>query len=273
MDTSLIIFITLAGFVGGITAGMYGVGGGVVYTFILSYVLNSGFFPGWHFGPEIIIANSLVGVLFSAISSSYKMHKTERLPFKEILQASVFAVISSLLIKHFIVSKPWYDQDIFRGVLLALISFIVIRLLFKQQEQVTRKPHTAEAPVIGGFGGAIASVSGFGGGIVMIPIMLALKAYTHRKARAISLGVIVINSAVLVVLAFLNKSFVNTTNLPLYNIGVIFPYVTGSLVVGSFLGGPVGVKIAQNMKPKALLNSYLIMLSFTIIYYSYKLIL
>lgn len=251
---------------------MYGVGGGVVYTFVLSHTLNGNVFAGSNFGPEIIIANSLVGVLFGAFSSCYKINKEEGLPFKEILSASLFAVISSLLARHFIVSQVWYNQTMFRGILLGLITFIVIRLLIKQKEQVKRKAHLAEAPLIGGFGGAIASVSGFGGGIVMVPIMLLLKAYSHKKARAISLGIIVINSAVLVAIALFNTQLDTLIPPSINHIGIIFPYITGAMVIGSFLGGPVGVKIAQKISPKALLTSYLIMLLTTIIYYVYKMI-
>ena len=61
--------LLVGGFVGGILAGLFGIGGGVVYTFILPVFLKI-VYPEIAITSELIIANSLVGVLFASLGLS-----------------------------------------------------------------------------------------------------------------------------------------------------------------------------------------------------------
>ena len=272
MAIDFILMLLFSGFIGGILAGMFGIGGGIVYTFVISIVLHQMVPPDVIIKPEIIISNSLLGVLFAALSSSIKMYRTGNFPFKKVLIASAFALVASFIVRHFVLTQPWYSQDLFRGVLLTLVSLTVIRLFWKQKEQITRDPKDIELPLVGSVGGSIATLSGFGGGIVMVPMLLLLKSYTHTQARAISLGVITINSTFLVAFALFSKLNISVS-LPVNNIGNIFPSITGALIIGTLLGGPLGVKIAQKLTQKILLNSYLVLLIGLIIHYSFKLLI
>lgn len=258
-------YLLIAGIFGGVLAGLYGIEGGLLYTFILPPFFA--FFPSYSLGSAFVIANSFVGVFFAALSSSIKLYKDKEIPFKEVCIAGIFAVVSSLLAHHYVVSQKWYSMTIFRVIIVSLILFMVANLFIKQKDKPLGSPKNKDMPLVGFFGGFIAALSGFGGGIVMVPMMLSIGGYDIRKAKNISLGVIVIVSGVIVVRSLFEPSIP-----ALGTIGYVIPSICLPIIVGTFIGGPLGVIASKKIKDKKLLYSYLTLLLVLIIYYSYTII-
>ena len=259
------IYLTVSGVIGGILAGMYGIGGGLVYTFILPSFFA--LFPQHELGSAHVIANSFVGVLFAALSSAVKVHKDGEMDYKQVFIAGGFAMFSSLLVNQFVVTQSWYSMNYFRIVVMLMIFLMAINLLRKKDYSIKRAEDKKDMPMVGFFGGIVAALSGFGGGVIMVPFMMSLGIFELRKAKNISLGIIVIVSLVIVVRSMLEPSIEE-----LSSIGYILPLVAVPMIIGTIIGGPFGVWVSKKMKEKVLLNSYISLLICLMLYYGYKML-
>ena len=267
MDSMIYIALFISGLTGGILAGMFGIGGGLVYTFIIP-IFFKWKYPDLEISSEIIIANSIVGVLFASASSSIRLILSKQFYLREVVIASCFAITSSYIASITIVEQPWYSERFFRITLLVLILTIALKLLFEQKSKIKRKESKLDLPIIGFSGGIIAALSGFGGGVVMVPVMLFLGAFDIHKAKNISLGVIAINALFLVVRAIQKP---NITDIP-NSFGNILPLMCIAIIAGTIVGGPIGINLSKNIKKQALLRAYLILLSVLMIYYLYQIL-
>jgi uncharacterized protein len=269
VETSYLIYLylILAGIFGGILAGMFGMGGGVVYTFIIPFFFSSVF--DFELEPETIIANSFVGIFFASLSSIIKIGMDGQLAVKKILIASFFAIIAAHLSNHFIVKSEWFSLTVFRTIVLILISIIAIRLFMNNEKEAKKEEEKSwNMPLVGIIGGFVAALSGLGGGVVMVPMMLFLGIFDMKTAKNISSGIIVLSSLSIILVAFLAKN----VEAPMLSWGKIFPNVCLFMVIGTLIGGPLGVMFANKMENKKLIKSYLILLLLLMLYYLYKIL-
>ncbi|HZA19350.1 MAG TPA: sulfite exporter TauE/SafE family protein, partial [Actinomycetota bacterium] len=86
--------------------------------------------------------------------------------------------------------------------------------------------------------GLLSGLFGVGGGVVMIPLLVALVGFSQHRAHATSLGAIVPIAAVATVTFAAH--------------GQIDPYIGGLLAVGSLAGAPVGARVMKRMPQAAL---------------------
>jgi uncharacterized protein len=112
---------------------------------------------------------------------------------------------------------------------------------------------------IGLLAGVIASASGLGGGIAIIPILNRVFGVNIKKASVISLGVITVSS--------LSMSFVNSTvnlHLAAWNIGLLLPAVFVTLSLAVVLTAPLGVSWAHKLSNKSISYIYAVILAVVI---------
>ena len=64
------LWLVLAGFAGGVLAGLLGIGGGIIYVVILPYALRDVGVSTEYLAP-LTIANSIFGVLFASFATNY----------------------------------------------------------------------------------------------------------------------------------------------------------------------------------------------------------
>jgi uncharacterized membrane protein YfcA len=86
--------------------------------------------------------------------------------------------------------------------------------------------------------GLLSGLFGVGGGVVMVPLLVALIGFSQHRAHATSLGAIVPIAAVGAV-TFASQ-------------GHIDPYIGGLIAVGSLVGAPVGARLMKRMPEAAL---------------------
>lgn len=125
-----------------------------------------------------------------------------------------------------------------------------------------------DMPVVGTLGGFIAALSGLGGGVVMVPTMLFQGIFGIKRAKNISSGVIVLSSLSIVLIAMKAPD----VSIETMAYGKILPNVCLFIVIGTLVGGPIGVKMAQKMSSEKLVNTYLIVLLLLMIYYLVKIL-
>ncbi len=230
----------VAGVVGGFIAGLLGVGGGVVYILVLPmFLISSGVCD--ENMVAYIIANSVFTILAVSLSANFRQVIKGNFPFKETFTIGLFGAFSSVLCMQFVVQSDWYSKTFFNVVVLGLLLFMLVRL-FQKIKPLGEGSGTWKYIIIGVLAGAASALSGLGGGVVIVPMLLYFFGLEVRQAKTISLGVIGVMAAVLSIKNLMTDELcLNVEG----DIGlVVFP-VSLLLSLGVVFGAPLGVKISK----------------------------
>ncbi|MGB5976271.1 MAG: sulfite exporter TauE/SafE family protein [Cyclobacteriaceae bacterium] len=246
------ILLLVSGLAGGFLAGVLGIGGGVIYIIILPYALSHIGVPA----DEIVqytIANSILGTFFASLSGNIAHMRKHEFYVSEVLNVGTFAVVFSLGSLFLIVNTTWYDKTVFNIFIICLLVFILIRTIWLNSRPKDPKPKASHNPpmlaVVGSSGGLIASLSGLGGGAIMVPILNLGLHMDIKKAKSISLGVISMSSLAMT----LYNSFEDIRNpFDYYNWGYIVWPIALTLSAGVVVGSPLGVKVGRKISSRTI---------------------
>lgn len=243
----LIIF----GFLGGMIAGMLGLGGGVIYILLFPHLLAWLGMPA-EFIPSFVVANSLAGIMFAsgvAILSDVRSIKSY---FSETVIIAFAAAIISMLTTLIIVHSTWFSKVVFNSIVIAILLFILFQILRK--DRVLNHSKLDDRPIgwkngilSGSLTGFMSSISGLGGGAIIIPLLKIKFKQSQFKAKTISLSIMFVSSFII--------SVQNLLSSPDYTMpdklqwGYILPAIMLPLVGGIVLGSPLGVLASKRMKP------------------------
>jgi len=173
IDVFQVLLFALIGFATGILSGLFGIGGGVVFVPVL-FIL----FPGIGIPTDkvtlFVIATSLFAGSFASISSFINHLKAKHIEKSHALYLSLGALLSALIV-------PTYADSI-NGFYLKLL--IIIVLLFASIKIYFQKNNAAENQIknnlykfvlfpTGIIIGGISSLTGLGGGIFYVPLLLS----------------------------------------------------------------------------------------------------
>lgn len=236
----------LLGGLGGLLAGLLGIGGGIIYVLIFNhYLIKLGIEPSL-IVPSII-ANSMFAILFAGLSGSYKQWKNQNFFPNEMLITGLSAAVSSITFSYIISKGTWYTKEKFSIFFIVLLILIALRL-FTQRKRIEQseypKPKMFSLSITGIISGTIAAFSGIGGGVIIVPILTDIIKMPIKKATSISLGVI---SIMALFTSLYNGMFSlssgSTHSLLVFSLAI--PVALGSLVAS-----PIGVQIASKLQAK-----------------------
>ena len=257
MDIQLILLLSLVGLANGFYSGLMGTGGNVILIPALDLVLAP-------FGIEeqelvkFIIAHSLFITVFNGFSVSYKHYRIGNFYLKEVLFVGIPAVIAGYLTSEIIKTSTWYDKIYFDLLFLFLILIVAIRFLFYKpsstilQKQSKMQHGNVAFSGLGFFTGITSALSGFGGGIVLIPALTDIFGIEIKKASSVSISVVML-LAISVSISYLNiGSSLGVEQVLPHQYGYISLSLVIPILVGVFIAAPFGVKVAQKTKPSIL---------------------
>ncbi len=259
------VILFLIGLLGGLLAGLIGIGGGIVYVLALPYILA-------HMGvpqSEVIqftIANSLVGTMFAGLAGNIAHIRRKEFFLKPALIIGIVGLVFSILSLEFVVNTEWYQREHFNPLIIGIALFIIYRTLKQAHKKgEVLKEKSAGFKVLGltgVLGGAISALSGLGGGIVIIPILNSGLNMMMRKAKSISLGAIFITSLAITIVNLMQQP---TANLEYLTQGYIVVPVAISLGLGVSIASPIGVRLAGRFSNRLISYIFVLFLFLVII--------
>ncbi len=246
-----IVFLILIGIIGGMVAGLLGLGGGIFYVLIFPYLIEARGLPH-DFNAQLVIANSLFGVMVASGRSVFGYQQKGMFPIKEIIAIGTASAIAGYLSIHFIVLQAWFSKTIFNIFIIILMLYILLKMYLelkiekKEDGQITVYQGIAS----GGIAGFVSALSGLGGGIIIIPILSMRYKFSLAKAKAISLAMIFISSLTIT----LNNLFTQPPQAitSVKTIGYIIPSLIIPISLGVLIGSPFGVRWSTKLKRKVL---------------------
>lgn len=241
------IFLVLAGLLGGFIAGLVGIGGGVVYVFIIPITLKILGVPLEEV-PQYTIANSVFAILFASAAANFVNIRSKNFFTKEVGIIGILGVAASILTLEFIVNTQLYSVYEFNIILILLLVYMLYNTLASARK-VFLTPLSSlkkwKLATVGAAGGTISALSGLGGGVIIIPILNTLMKVDIKKASSISLGVISIMSVFMTLFNLFEEPRIKFDNAYTYGY-IIFP-VAICLSIGVIIGSPLGVKLSQKI--------------------------
>ncbi len=255
----IFLVLILCGVAAGIIAGLFGLGGGVLFTPVLFILFSSYGLPDpatW------AIATSLFCTFTASISSSIQQRNQRNFYWKEGLTVGLLGSIGVYFGKKIVLSDV-YTEEVFVSIF-SLLLLLVALLFFRRSKgrgielSAGRDMNFLKAASTGGLGGFVASLAGVGGGVVMVPMMNLLYKLDLLKAVSISsLAIVFISFSGWFQFAVLAGSPEGITE---YRLGYV-DFGTGlPLILGAFAGGFLGVRIGKNLPQKVVQISFAILI-------------
>ena len=230
----------------GISAGLFGIGGGVLIVPLLSWL-----FAAHQFNPQqimlIAVATSLAtALLTSAASVNTHFH------LGNIVRQRVFRLVPSLLFGAICGANlaEYTSPTILRTLFIAYLLYTSLHMAFPKKNSLTPKKYFARLDYPVGFViGSISAMLGIGGGTMSVPY-LAYNGLQMKNAVATS-------SACAMPIAFsATVSYIilgwHNTGLPSGSLGYIYLPAFFGIVLTSTLTAAVGAKLAHRLPAQQL---------------------
>jgi uncharacterized membrane protein YfcA len=256
----LVYFIGLliTGVIGGLIAGLFGVGGGIVIVPILFWIFTSLNFPN-EILMHMAIGSSLATIIPTSISSARAHYYRGSIEIDIIKKwaPGIFlgAIIGGLSGKYFSVNELKY--------LFASIAFLVaLNMFFKEPLRLGNNfPKSRLLNIImSSLIGLVSSLMGVGAGTLGVPALVALSVPIHKAiGTAAALGLFIAVPATLG-LAFSGFNIPNRPPMSIGYVNLIAFFIMFPLTV---FFAPVGVKLAHRINQRALKSIFGIFLIIT----------
>lgn len=273
MDFLQILLLFITGLVVGFYSGIMGTGGNVILIPILDALLAA---RGVHDEELVksVIVHSLILTLFNGIFISYRQYRTNNFYPKEAAITAILGIITAFITTHLITSGDWYDKKKFNIVFVTMLLLLVIKLFTDRKSGVVEtkeRSNTALFLLTGGVTGILTSLSGMGGGIILIPAFTDGMKMPIRKAASISISAIALLALPISFQYLMTKPAQDFPALPLrmgyLSFGMILPILTGM-----FFAAPWGVKIAYKIHPLTIRFVFALIILFLCIKTMYSII-
>lgn len=247
-------------------AGMLGVGGGIIFVPFLHEIVKGHAEASDQV--SYVLANSLAIVCVVGISGSIKQYKLKNTDIKASLVTGLSAVCSSLLVssllKYFGINEPRLFNYVFILILVLTATRIIYgRIREKEEVEILNMPRLKKFIPAGLFAGVITSMTGLGGGIVMVPYFNRILKLPIKFSTGLSLSVIPIITLPLLVFYIYNRPSIEVY--PGLQSGYIMWTAILPIIIAAVIAAPVGVKTAQKMSSSTILSIFLAFIAITII--------
>ena len=250
--------LLITGVVGGLIAGLFGVGGGIVIVPILFWIFTSLNFPN-EILMHMAIGSSLATIIPTSISSARAHYHRGSIEIDIIKKwaPGIFlgAIIGGLSGKYFSVNELKY--------LFASIAFLVaLNMFFKEPLRLGNNfPKSRLLNIImSSLIGLVSSLMGVGAGTLGVPALVALSVPIHKAiGTAAALGLFIAVPATLG-LAFSGFNIPNRPPMSIGYVNLIAFFIMFPLTV---FFAPVGVKLAHRINQRALKSIFGVFLIIT----------
>ncbi len=255
------LLLLLIGVLTGMLAGLLGIGGGLIFTPVLFYIFTQ---SGISQVTQWAIGSSLFCTFVASSGSVLKQYRNANLFLSDSIKVGISGVIGTI-IGTGVTLSDWYGVEQFTVLFSALLLYTSWSLFTRNSNG--RKKTNAIAPkeltllsalLIGICGGIVASLAGIGGGIVLVPLMTLVLGVPFVQAVSISSGAIIVISLAAwtqMARAIPVDEGISTVTLGYVDIGTALP-----LIIGSFIGGYLGVKIGHLIPQRILERAFAVLL-------------
>jgi uncharacterized membrane protein YfcA len=190
MEISLLLYVG-AGAGAGVLAGLFGVGGGIIMVPVRYFVFCGQGFAA-HTVFQCATASSLAAVVFSGLSALVGHGRRHNIDRGRIGWLAGGAIVGGTTMAYVAARAPGGGWRVAFGLFLCVVAALVVRGRAERATADEQEPFSGRCLGIGVASGMVSAAFGVGGGVVAVPMMLAiLPGVTLRRAVGNSTAVLV----------------------------------------------------------------------------------
>lgn len=251
---TIFLMYALVGAVGGVLAGLFGIGGGLVYVPMLVYCLNLQQVPG-NLIMHISLGTSLAVIVFTAVSSARAHHKRGGVDWGVVRRIVVGIVIGTYLGSYL---AAWLPTAALKTIFVVFLYYVSVQMFLNKKPKPSRTlPGAAGMTTAGGVIGAISSLVGIGGGTLSVPFLLWHNLDLRKAigtASAIGFPIAVSGT-----LGYMVNGW-GLAGRPEGSIGFIYLPALAGIVVCSVFTAPLGARLAHTLPVPRLKKFFAVLL-------------
>jgi uncharacterized protein len=265
LDFSLFLFLALLGLFSGFMAGLLGIGGGMVMSPFLTWLLTQRGLST-DLAVKVAIATAMATIIFTSLSSVRAHHQRGAVRWNLVLRIAPGIVLGGAFASIGIFT-------LLRGNVLAIIFAVLVcfsatQMLLNIKPQPTRQmPGTVGQSAAGTVIGFVSGLVGAGGGFISVPWMV-----THNvpmlqavaTSAAFGFPIALSNTVGFVV------SGLTVGSLPPYSLGFVWFPALAIIASCSVLTAPLGARAAHKLPVPQLKRVFALMLYLLAGYMLYK---
>jgi uncharacterized protein len=211
----------LIGFVSGVASGAFGIGGALLSTPGIRWLLDT---------PALVAVGTTLPVIIpTALTGVYTYARSKLIDVRTALvlgtSGSGFAVFGALVTQV----VPGELLLVFTALLILILSVRMLRIT-DESDGVATRPSTPLLLVVGAASGFVSGLLGVGGGVILVPVLTALLRFPVKTALGTSLAVVAA------------QSIPGTVTHAI--IGNIDWRIVGGLIIGVIPGAHIGSRAA-----------------------------
>jgi len=239
--------MALTGLVGGVLAGLLGVGGGIVIVPVLEVVLSVlGVDPAIRM--HVAVATSQSTIILTSISSTRAHFRRGAVDVELVKRWGLAMFIGAVL---GVVIAGHVPGRVLSAVFAVVALLVAVKMMLPLDNRTLTKdvPQSAPALAVPGAIGTLSSMMGIGGGTLSVPIMTLLNQPIHRAVGTAALFGLVISAPATVgfVVAGLNNS-----SLPSGSLGFVNLVGFAVIAPATMLSAPWGARLAHGLQKRHL---------------------
>tara|TARA_Y100000768_G_scaffold387711_1_gene379964 strand:- start:5119 stop:5889 length:771 start_codon:yes stop_codon:yes gene_type:complete len=248
----IIYLYVLIGLIGGVTAGMLGLGGGIIFVPGLLLVhKHYHYFTGYEL--QAAVFTSIICIIFAGFTSTYLHYKNQLIDVQIVKKFAIYVIIGCFFGIYILENTSSKLLENIYSIILIILALILISdaKVIKNNIKVIQK--------IGNIyflsNGTISSLMGIGGGTLSVPYLsFIIGDIKHSIATASAIGLVIALSS-MIFMYFLNSNiFINKIN----HIS-LFSIIPAS-VIGSYSGVYL-LRVLNPIKVKNIFSTVLIVIA------------
>lgn len=258
MDFHFLVFLYIVlGSVAGFTAGLLGIGGGIILVPLFLFI-----FPLLGYSTDVVahaaFATSLSIIVPTAISSTFGHRKRGNVAWHQVLFLAIGGTAGALIGSTLAAQISGQTLKLLFGVMQIVVAGKMI-LSQKTSLHSTREKHPAAAFVtIGIIGGTFSSFFGVGGGVIAVPLMVMILRLPMHLSVGNSSALIVV-SALFGAISYILHGW-GLDGLPPYTVGYVNWLATVLIAPFAMIFARLGVRIASQISHAKLLRVFAVLM-------------
>ncbi len=245
----------LIGVLAGISAGLFGIGGGVLIVPTLAWL-----FELHQFNPEQIllmaVASSLATALPTSISSLRTHHK-----LNNIIWHRAFRLMPTLLLASICgaILAEFISAELLRWFFVSYLLYTSLRLAWPKSSAVSGHPRLYLDYPMGFLIGSISAILGIGGGTITVPYLVSSGLQIKNAVATSSACALPI--AISAAISYIVLGW-HTENLPEGSFGYVYLPAFWGITTTSVFTAPIGARLAHRLPAIKLKRYFALVLLF-----------
>lgn len=257
----IVTFLVLlcAGYVAGMTSGMFGLGGGMVIVPVL-YLFFKLSGTATHEIMHVAVGTSLAVMVLTSLRAILAHYRSGNIDFRQVLLWGPCVAVGALTGS---ISSRWVHSDWLHIGFICFFILIILNVVLGKEfaQDMTKLQHQppkpwVSMPVFTGIG-LLSVWLGIGGSVMTVPFLRRAK-FTMIRAAALAVALAPF-VAIPGVIGYIWAGW-NAPSLPAHSLGYVdLPAMVG-LMMGTVLGVPAGVRLAKRLHDVTLARAYIAVL-------------